>query len=136
MDRKKRDRYGAGSRVFRFGEPISIFAPLRLSEKPGCERRGSRQGANTAKENDISNSARSSSCYRPVSPEQQHGAEDGGDPSGRIPRPSPQHAPDNRSDQRAGHSDDRGDNDPPWIAPRHQQFRNNADHQPEKYLTY
>src|SRR6266498_1932825 len=35
-------RYGAGSRMFRFGEPISIFAPLRLSEKPGCERRVSR----------------------------------------------------------------------------------------------
>jgi hypothetical protein len=88
------------------------------------------------RENQHSNSAHSSSRYRPVSPEQQHGAEDGGDPSGCITRPTPQHAPDERSDQRADHSDDRGHDHPPWIAPRHQEFRNNAYHQPEKYLTY
>jgi len=35
-------RYGAGSRMFRLGDPISIFAHLHLSEKPGCERRVSR----------------------------------------------------------------------------------------------
>jgi len=82
------------------------------------------------------NSARPSRHYRSVGPEQKHRAENGSDPAGRITRSSPQRAPEERSDQRAGQSDVHSHNDSPGVAPWHQQLRNSADYQPENQLPY
>src|SRR5262245_26592751 len=108
------------------------FAPLRETR---LRETGFSQRRKGAKEDDESNSAHSpSSGYRPVSPEQQHGADNGSDPSCPITRPSPQHASDECSDKRAGQSDEHGHNDAPWFTPRHQQLRNHTDQQPKNYL--
>src|SRR5215470_1920853 len=125
---------GLRENEIKFGSTGPPLRSLRLCERLVSHSLVSRKGA---KEDDESNSAHSSSSgYRPVSPEQQHGADNGSDPSCPITRPSPQHSPDECSDKRAGQSDEHGHNYTSWITSRHQQLRNHADQQPENYLAY
>src|SRR5882672_2543461 len=64
-----------------FHMPYEIWH-MKYGSDPGCLR------SNRA------HSSSRSSHYCPVAPEQQQCAENGSDPSSRITRPSPQHAPD------------------------------------------